>query len=687
MRTFYFILLLKFAATAGQPAVGQPCRPQYPFYDSTAFLNTARYLARAVAMNGLTDENLPMGVDWNRTPDGRRCYTGGPPADPASYVDSLTCNGRCTFAYCPVNFAADVALLVQLRASFVQFAAANWDRAERFVPGSDFLKAAAQTVIRINEAYDCVGLPRPFIQASVLENVDESRTCDPPATPCESWMKPGPPGTNSGVRDVAILPSVIEEFRNELHNPADSAYYLDENGHPRTKLHFSFPRLSYLFWRADYAPDATKLEGRMWLYYQATCYLDCGYTSLHMGQPKVWAKLHLVPAAQMPAALHRMGLFLARIRHYARQRPGNLPLLLTAEPMTLYGSNDREIQHFVDGRDALGRPRLLFDFGMATMRPRETYPALDEAANPVPNAFSCPDLDPLALTDGPCAGRPMATIDPCHGYNFGPDGGGVTPLGAQYKQSPYVIYFDHGDSVAPLPGGGLATTGVLWPGNGSVWGWDDSAWFSKALGDSCQARWLTYQMRRVQAFSNSRGFLAAPGRVTNNLYTGYNQGPGRPDQPELSVADYRLAAHPVVVAALAQAWQPTVPSPVVSVDAGEGIRQGQCPNSWLFHRRYRQLPAWTLRVSNPDPTSLYAWHLANGTGPDTVLYGTTQRFLPATAGSYSVVLYQHNLGLPPENRGVRRVPVLAASAVAICVSRKQARHGRRATADAKPAIP
>ncbi|MBC8085136.1 MAG: hypothetical protein H7Z21_18220, partial [Hymenobacter sp.] len=318
-------LLLLFLSQAKLRATGQPaplvagtCPPQaglYPRLDSSSAAPLTRYLARAVAMNGLLDEILPMPVAWNQTRDGRPCYTGGPPDSPASYVDSLACGERCTFAYCPENFAADVALLVQLKASFVQFAATTWDQPERFAPNSDYLKAAAQTVERINAAYDCAGVPRPFIQASVLENLNAGRTCAPPATPCEPWMQPGPPGTNSGIREVPLPMSVIEEFRDEIRrSPADSAYYLDAVGRPRPAMRFAFARVAFPHGNDEYAPDATKLEGRMWLFYQATCYIDRGYTSLHMGQPMLWAKLRPLPVADRPAALHQVGLLLARIR-------------------------------------------------------------------------------------------------------------------------------------------------------------------------------------------------------------------------------------------------------------------------------------------------------------------------------------------------------------------------------------
>jgi hypothetical protein len=679
-------LLLAVLGFAAQHGWAQsPCPPVgFPTLDSASAVPVERYLARAVAMNGLADEIMPAPFGWNVTPDNTPCYRGGPPEDPNSYVDSLICQGRCTFQYCPANFEADVQLLVQLNASFVQFAAGIWDRPDQFVAGSYFLTAAGRTVARINAAYDCAGLQRPFIQASVLENIDESRTCAPPDTPCEPWMKPGPPGTNSGVNQVPIPAAVIEAYLDEMVSPEDRAYYLDATGRARQDLKFNFFRIAYQYWDAFYAPDITRLEGRLWMYYQARCYLDLGFTALHLGQPQIWARLAGRPAAERPAGLHQVAQLVAHIRAYARTLPGHPALLLTAEPINDPATNHRTLVKMADGRAATGQDQLIFDFNMASMHARETSPELDERVDgpqgtAVGTSYPCPVIDPHALATDACAGQPLATIDPCHGYNFIPDGGGKTSLGYVYSgQEPYVVYFDHDNTVNRLPNGDLRPTGVLQPGTDGTWGWDDSAWFSRGLSESCQVDWLAYEMDHVRSFSPSRGFLAAPGRLTNNVRVGLPTGPGKPAHPEASVPDYRLAAHPTVAAALSRLWQPTVPNPTVTVVLAAGVSGPRCASSGVLKRHRSVLPAWVLQVPNPDVTSIYTWHIRGPQGPELVMTGTTQLFLPTQAGSYTVALQQDNLGLPARTGGRREVVLPGPFRVeAQCVSRAAARTAAR----------
>ncbi|MDO7850767.1 hypothetical protein [Hymenobacter convexus] len=676
-----------FAGLAQAQTAAGPCPPVaglVPSLDSSSAAPVERYLARAVAMNGLCEELMPAPFAWNQANDKTPCYTGGPPNDPASYNDSLTCRGLCNYPYCPANFAADVSLLVRLKASFVQFAASAWNSPERFLPGSEYLQAAAQTVRRINEEYDCAGLARPFIQASVLENADPGPVCGAPGTPCAAWMQPGPPGTNSGVNRVLIPPEVIAEFAAEMQADSVRTYYLDEAGQPRSGLKFRFSRLTYLFDNTSYTPDLTKLEGRMWLFYQAKTYLDLGYTSLHMGQPKVWGKLYPVMGEARAQALHQVAVLIGRIRRYARTTPGhaNAALVLTAEPMSEVDNNGQHTVKLIDGTTAAGRDRYIFDFAMATMRARETSPALDDRANTnAGTSYQCPVVAPAALNTPACAGQFMATIDPCHGFNFLPDGGGATALGQAYaSQLPYVVYFDHGNTILRKANGDLAPTGQLSPGNMGTWNWDDSGWFSAALSDACQADWLRFQFANVRSFSAAQlGFLAAPGRLINSLRVGLDLGPGLPDRPEAAVPDYRLAAHPAVAAAVAAAWEPTVPRVTLRATPGAGLSLGQCALSTFLHRTFRQLPAWRGAVANPDVTSIYSWRITGPRGPEPAVMGPVLTFFPTEPGEYTVTLQQDNMGLPVATHGIYSYRVPGVGAVAeVCLTRNERRAARRA---------
>lgn len=680
------LLLLPRTGTAQVTDTAAACPPVaglFPRLDTSSAAPLERYLARAVAMNGLCDELVPAPFPWNQANDKTPCYTGGPPNDPASYNDSLSCRGLCSYPYCPSNFAADVALLVRLRASFVQFAASTWDAPQKFVPGSAYLLAAGQTVARINAAYDCAGLARPFVQASVLENVNPGAVCGPGTAPCEAWMRAGPAGTNSGANVVPLPAGIIAEFADELTTDSSRAYYFDAQGRPRTDLRFRFSRLAYLFNGTTYSPDFTRVEGRMWLFYQAVAYINLGYTSLHLGQPKVWGRLYAVAGDERAQALHRLALFVGRIRRYARSRNGGALLVLTAEPMSEDLIGEQRTVKLLDGTTADGRDRYIFDFAMATMRPRETSPKLDiRAGTNAGSDYRCPAVDPAALNTPACAGQFMATIDPCHGFNFTSDGGGTSPLGLAYAtQLPYVVYFDHGETVVRQANHDLAPTGVLSPGNAGTWNWDDSGWFSAALNDACQADWLRFQLGNVRTFTAAGlGFLAAPGRLTNNVRVGLDLGPGLPDRFNTSVPDYRLAAHPVVVAAVAAAWQPVVPRVAFRAVLGAGQGLGQGPRSNLFHRTFRQLPLWQAAVENPDATSIYSWHITGPNGPEPATLGPQLLFAPATPGRYTLTLRQDNLGLPAATRGIFSCPVLVGPPVAEAYLSRAARHTARQTA-------
>ena len=615
-----------------------PPRPDAaPCLDSTGFLVVEKYLARAVAMNGLTDEIVPAPYAWNGTPDSQPCYRGGDRFALASYDSAATCAGHCNFPYCPANFTADVALLVRLRASLVQFAAGSWDHPEYFRPGSDFLNAAGQTVERIHAAYDCAGLRHPLIQASVFENVQPGPVCGTAALPCattpEGWPRPGPPGTNSGTRDVEIPARVIAEFRDELRTPADRAYYLDSLGQPRTGRRFSFARIAYPVW-GFYAPDINQVEAQMWMYYQAVCFIDLGYTALHMGQPRLWGRLAGLTEAQRPAGMRRVARLMQRIRAYARQRPGSPApfVLLLAEPMTDPLNYELTIVKLQTGQ-VRGRDQLIFDAQQASGWPRELSPRLDPYRHDV-EGLRCQTPDTTAFAATPCAGQYLAVIDPCHGLNLGPDGGGHTPQGFTYAgQTPGGIGFDHGPTVLRQPDGRPVPTPTLAPGGGSTWSWDDSAWFTAALDDACQAHWLAYEAQEVRRFSQGHNFLVAPGR----LFNAYTQG----------VADYRLAAHPTVAAAVAARWTPTVPVVRLQQAPAQGLRPTRQRGNPRPPCRQR-LPRWQLSVGTPDATSLYSWHLRQPDGSwQAPIRADSLALLPAVPGQYRLYLRQDDRGLAP----------------------------------------
>ena len=88
------------------------------------------------------------------------------------------------------------------------------------------------------------------------------------------------------------------------------------------------------------------------------------------------------------------------------------------------------------------------------------------------------------------------------------------------------------------------------------------------------------------------------------------------------------------------------------------------------------------------PVAIYSWHIVGPGGPEPVLWGATALFLPASTGSYTIELWQDNLGLLVETRGTRRVALSdVPPATEACVPPKVARQGRRTARRAAPAIP
>ena len=630
-----------------------PAASPHPYIEYTPFAPIERYLARSITMLGLTDENTPAPFAWNSTPTGVPCFNNG------TYSPS-SCAGECNYQYCPANFNSDVQMLADLNASFVQYAASGWDRPQISDPSSSDYRAVQNTVTEINAAYDCRGLRRPIIQASVLEHLETGFICGTPGTPqcTQNWQQPGV-GANSQVRNIEIPAYVISAFSDEF-STADQQYYLI-SGSPKPNVKFDFQRIA---WKisddTDWCPDITKQEGRMWIYYQAKCFLDAGYTALHMGQPAFWGRLVRggclqITSAEKVARMHDIALLMGRIRVYAQTRP-NIPfVVLSAEP---FGNGcPTQVVKFEDGI-VNGKSRLIFDYNMTTMRPRETTPALDvrhQTAN-----CNYPEIDPNFSSALPsCGNKLMATIDPCHGFNFIPDGGGQIPLNNRLydDHTIYSVYFDHGPCVLanswsqpniPFP------ANTLYPGNEGVWRWDDSGWFTAALDANCRAEWMSYQLRNVRSFTNSKGFLTVPGRLFNSYFAGEKFG--ITDPLFLGVKDYRMASEPRVVNAIRTAWQVSVPVVTLEVvPCGGSTAWGTCKvkTGTTIDIFPKKMPLLKMVVTNPDVTSIYTWHIQGPNGWAVFTRGSSREFEPPVAGNYTIGLRQDNLGLPASTGGSR----------------------------------
>ena len=208
-----------------------------PYIENNCFASIERYLARSMAMDGLTASNNQthswpsecMNSAYACSNDYTACPLGG---------------------FCPERYCEDISLLVDLNIAYIRRAAHIWTSEHLMVEGGSYYVAAQRTVEDINRAYDCGGLRRPIIQAAILENI------------------------TTDINLVEIPQFVLDAFANDVDFDAS----LFSGG----EIFFNSCNIA----KEDCIgyPDINKIETRMWYYYLATTYLDFGYKALHLGQ-------------------------------------------------------------------------------------------------------------------------------------------------------------------------------------------------------------------------------------------------------------------------------------------------------------------------------------------------------------------------------------------------------------------
>lgn len=210
------------------PSVGDP-------YIGDCFAGIERYLARSIMLSDVVSFNTPSG-HWSPCDDP--VFTNTTHGLP----NSLACGGDK--GYSPDRYCEFINLSVQLKAAMLLSVAGGWNRDLYMATGSDYYNAAKQAVIDINTAYDCAGLRRPIIGATMLEHVDEL------------------------VNNVEIPTHVINAFAQEINESGNSDHY---NNGPVNFTH------SNIVASGTSTPHIAKLEAQMYFYYLATQFIDLGY--------------------------------------------------------------------------------------------------------------------------------------------------------------------------------------------------------------------------------------------------------------------------------------------------------------------------------------------------------------------------------------------------------------------------
>ena len=294
-----FLLLLRAWACSAQstcttadcPVVGEPS-----ISDCVGGLD--KYLSRAMSIKGLVNYNAQ--VPWEN-----------PCNDPA-YACAQPLK-TCPNGYCPTRYCEDINIAVGARAALLLDVASTWGDEWKLVPGTSWYHAAAKCVQDINRAYDCAGLERPIVGASILE-----------------WV-------SKAIEEKPIPERIIRAFANDADFKASDF---------TTGARYDITRIE----RADRrgTPDISNLQARMWVYQCATTFIDMGYRQIELDVVG-WSLVNGFESAR--AKSYEL---VNRIRDYARSR-GTFVLL---------SSSAKDVDFFYDNH-------MLFDFRVAPLRPME----------------------------------------------------------------------------------------------------------------------------------------------------------------------------------------------------------------------------------------------------------------------------------------------------------------------------
>ena len=255
--------------------------------------------------------------------------------------------------------------------------------------------------------------------------------------------------------DIILQGCVFEIVSTRVERIAVPAWVFQAFGLPVGKRCFSYRKMLYdgrrghnRWGRGASVPDMSKLETRLWFYYRARRYIDCGIEAIHFGQVMIMDDAD---------SGHRHWIdMLTHVRAYAAKRARRRLVLCDAH---------------THGEVASGK--LLFDFHSFPLRMRETR------------------------------GKPQQAVLAVGHLNsiYGRSKGGVTPSGWSCASLPYLVEFDNWG----YSGRGGRSAGGIW-----VWGYDEISWFAHQE-PAYRDRWLRYAFDWLKRH-DTNGHLQMPTR-------------------------------------------------------------------------------------------------------------------------------------------------------------------------------
>ncbi|MHC5057161.1 MAG: sialidase family protein [Planctomycetota bacterium] len=268
-------------------------------------------------------------------------------------------------------------------------------------------------------------------------------------------------------REIILQACVFEIVSTDVGRIRVPAWAFEGLGLPVEQRNFDYRAMLYPdgrrhdHWRkGSSVPDMSRRETRLWFYYRARRYIDCGIEAIHFGQV-------MIMDDNDPGHRHWLDM-LGRVRAYAKRKARRRFVLCDAH-------THGEVE---DGR-------LLFDFHSFPMRIREAK------------------------------GKPQVAYLTAEGAGdiFGRSKGGFAPSGWRCESAPYLVEFDN----YGYSGRGGESVGGIW-----VWGYDEISWFAHQP-EGYRNRWLRYAHGWVKEHAPgghlqmpTRRILAAP--VDGNVW-------------------------------------------------------------------------------------------------------------------------------------------------------------------------
>lgn len=261
--------------------------------------------------------------------------------------------------------------------------------------------------------------------------------------------------------DIVLEACVFETVSPRVNQISIPGWVFKAFGLPVETRNFRFEEMIYPegqrrpMGRNAQVPDESRLETRLWFYYQAITYIDLGCEGIHFGQVEIMNH-------NDPDNAHWANL-LAMVRDYAAHHARRHMVLCDGHTPS-------------GGLMHAGDP--LLDFNAFPLRIMEVSDKPQEA------------ILKLGFSDGL--------------YNRSK--GGVTFSGWKCDHLPYLVEFDN-YGVSRHPGEPNAQGEFNW-----VWGYDEITWFAHQTRDY-RAHWLQYAWDWVR-HTDANGWLEMPGSRT-----------------------------------------------------------------------------------------------------------------------------------------------------------------------------